>query len=161
MARRPQETTRLKRGFFAGFDTWLLALLATRLVFLVFDFQELTCAKSFVFAAALSDRSFRASPSSLKRDVNNSIQGSNSANGTVAQTSAGAHTQWMMGVTVSSNSRSHYIWFCLFVFLNLLFFINEERNTVSSPPLQAALIEEVAYVKKIIVTGGTYTAYSS
>ena len=46
----------------------------------------------------------------------------------------------------------------LFVFLNFLFFINEDRNTVSS---QAALIEEVAYVKKIIVTGGTYISYSS
>jgi len=34
--------------------------------------------KTSFFAAALSDRSFRASPSSLKRDVNNSIQSSNS-----------------------------------------------------------------------------------
>ena len=33
----------------------------------------------------------------------------------------------------------------------ILFFINEDRNTVSSPPLQTSLIEEVAYVKKIIV----------
>ena len=49
--------------------------------------------KASFFAAALSDRSFRASPSSLKRDVNNSIQGSNAefANGTVAQRSGGAH----------------------------------------------------------------------
>ena len=45
--------------------------------------------KTSFFAAALFDRSFRASPSSLKRDVNNSIQSSNSlfANGTVAQSS--------------------------------------------------------------------------
>ena len=48
-----------------------------------------------------------------------------------------------------------------FFFFNLLFFINEDRNTVSSPPLQTVLIEEVAYVKKIIVTGGTHTPYSS
>ena len=49
--------------------------------------------KTSFFAAALSDRSFRASPSSLKRDVNNSIQSSNSlsANGTVAQSSGGEH----------------------------------------------------------------------
>ena len=47
--------------------------------------------KTSFFAAALFDRLFRASPSSLKRDVNNSIQGSNSlpANGTVAQSSGG------------------------------------------------------------------------
>ena len=48
--------------------------------------------------------------------------------------------------------------FC-FVFY-LLFFINADRNTVSSPPPQIVLIEEVAYVKKIIVTGGTHTPYS-
>ena len=46
---------------------------------------------------------------------------------------------------------------CYFFFFNLLFFINEDRNTVSAPPLQTVLIEEVAYVKKIIVTGGTHT----
>ena len=34
--------------------------------------------KTSFFAAALFDRSFRASPSSLKRDVNNPIQSSNS-----------------------------------------------------------------------------------
>ena len=58
--------------------------------------------KALFFAAALSDRSFRASQSSLKRDVNNSTQGSNakSANGTVAQTSGGALTQRMMSMTV-------------------------------------------------------------
>ena len=33
--------------------------------------------KTLFFAAALFDRSFRASPSSLKQDVNNSIQSSN------------------------------------------------------------------------------------
>ena len=43
----------------------------------------------------------------------------------------------------------------LFFFTYLLVFINEDRNTVSSPPLQTIFIEEVAYVKKkIIVTGG-------
>ena len=49
--------------------------------------------KASFFAAALSDRSFQALPSSLKRDVNNSIQGSNAkfVNGTVAQRSGGAH----------------------------------------------------------------------
>ena len=41
-----------------------------------------------------------------------------------------------------------------FFFTYLLVFINEDRNTVSSPPLQPVFIEEVAYVKKIIVTGG-------
>ena len=50
--------------------------------------------------------------------------------------------------------------FVLFFFY-LLFFINEDRNTVSSLPLQTVLMEEVAYVKKIIVTGGTHTSYSS
>ena len=43
--------------------------------------------KTSFFAAALFHRSFRASPSSLKRDVDNPIQSSKSlsANGTVAQ----------------------------------------------------------------------------
>ena len=42
--------------------------------------------------------------------------------------------------------------FVVFLF-HLLFLINEDRETVSSSsPLQAAEIEEVAYVKKIIVT---------
>ena len=113
--------------------------------------------KASFFAAALSDRLFQASPSSLKRDVNNS----RSANGMVAQTSCGEHLQRTMSVTVSLNLRNQYVWFCFVFFFNLLFFINEDRNTVSSPLLQAALIEEVAYVKKIIVTGGTYISYSS
>ena len=52
-----------------------------------------------------------------------------------------------------------YFLFCFFFYL--LFFINEDRNTVSSLPLQTVLMEEVAYVKKIIVTGGTHTSYSS
>ena len=67
--------------------------------------------KASFFAAALSDRSFRASPSSLKRDVNNSIQGSNarSANGTVAPRSGGAHIQRMRNMTVSLSSRNHYV----------------------------------------------------
>ena len=41
-----------------------------------------------------------------------------------------------------------------FFFTYLLVFINEDRNTVSSLPLQTVFIEEVVYVKKIIVTGG-------
>ena len=36
--------------------------------------------------------------------------------------------------------------FVLFCFFYLLFFINADRNTVSSPPPQTVLIEEVAYV---------------
>ena len=51
--------------------------------------------------------------------------------------------------------------YSFFFFFNLLFFINEDRNTLSAPPLQTVLIEEVAYVKAIIVTGGTHTPYSS
>ena len=118
--------------------------------------------KASFFAAALSDRSFRASPSSLKRDVNNSIQGSRPslACGTVAQRSGGAHIEQMGSRTVSSSSRDQHVQF-LFFFFYLLFFFNDDRNTLSSPPLQAALIEEVAYVKKIIITGGTYISYSS
>ena len=50
--------------------------------------------------------------------------------------------------------------FVFVFFFYLLFFINEDRNTVSSPLLQTVLIE-VAYVKKIIVTGGTHTSHSS
>ena len=67
--------------------------------------------KGSFFAVALPDRLFRASPSSLKPDVNNSIQGSNdkSANGMVAQASGGAHLQRMMSLTVSPNSRYHYV----------------------------------------------------
>ena len=51
--------------------------------------------KTSFFVAALFDRSFRASPSSLKRDVNNCIQSSNSfsANGTVAQSSGSEHVK--------------------------------------------------------------------
>ena len=67
--------------------------------------------KASFFAAVLFDRSFRGSPSSLKRGVNNSIQGSNanSPDGTVAQTSGGAHIQRMMSMIVSLNSRNHYV----------------------------------------------------
>ena len=74
--------------------------------------------KTSFFAAALFDRSFRASPSSLKRDVNNSIQGSNllSANGTVAQSSGAKHLWWTMNLT----SRIHEDWFLLCFFLYLL-----------------------------------------
>ena len=59
----------------------------------VFYFQELTYAKTSFFAAALFHRSFRVSPSSLKRDVNNAIQSSKSlfANGTVAQSRRSEH----------------------------------------------------------------------
>ena len=115
--------------------------------------------KTSFFAAALSDRSFRASPSSLKRDVNNSIQSSNSlsANGTVAHSSGSEHLWRTMSLTVSSTPRIREDWFlvCFFFLLTyLLVFINEDRNTVSSPPLQTVFIEEVAYVKKIIVTRG-------
>ena len=113
--------------------------------------------KTLFFAAALSDRSFRASPSSLKPDVNNSIQGSNSliVNGTVAQSSGCEHLWRTMNLTVSSISRIREDWFQLcFFFTYLLVFINKDRNTVSSPPLQTVFIEEVAYVKKIIVTRG-------
>ena len=114
--------------------------------------------KTSFFAAALSDRSFRASPSSLKRDVNNSIQSSNSlsANGTVAHSSGSEHLWRTMSLTVSSTPRIREDWFlfCFCFFTYLLVFINEDRNTVSSPPLQTVFIEEVAYVKKIIVTGG-------
>ena len=114
--------------------------------------------KTSFFAAALFDRSFRASPSSLKRDVNNSIQSSNSlsANGTVAQSSGSEHLWRTMSLTVSSTPRIREDWFlfCFFFFTYLLVFINEDRNTVSSPPLQTVFTEEVAYVKKIIVTGG-------
>ena len=54
-----------------------------------------------------------------------------------------------------------YFVFSFFFFFYLLFFINADRNTVSLPPLQTVLIEEVVYVKKIIVNGGTHTPYSS
>ena len=112
--------------------------------------------KTSFFAAALFDRSFRASPSSLKRDVNNSIQSSTSlsANGTVAQSSGSEHLWRTMSLTVSSTPRIRKDWFLLFFFTYLRVFIHEDRSTVSSPPLQTVLIEEVAYVKKIIVTGG-------
>ena len=63
--------------------------------------------KTSFFAAALFDRSFRASPSSLKRDVNNSIQSSNalSANGTVAQSRRSEHMWRTIGLSVSSTPR--------------------------------------------------------
>ena len=96
------------------------------------------------------DRSFRASPSSLKQDISNSVQGSTpkSANGTVAQTADDeCDCQFEFENPLSSV-------FVVFLFY-LLFFINEDRNTVSSPPLQTALIKEVAYVNKMLVTRGT------
>ena len=71
--------------------------------------------KTSFFAAALFDCSFQVSPSSLKRDVNNSIQGSNSlsANGTVAQLSSGEHLLRTMSLTVNSTSRIREHWFLL------------------------------------------------
>ena len=71
--------------------------------------------KTSFFAAALFDRSFRASPSSLKRDVNNSIQGSNllTANGMVAPSSGGEHLWRTMNLIVSSTSRICENWFLL------------------------------------------------
>ena len=114
--------------------------------------------KTSFFAAALFHCSFRASPSSLKRDVNKSIQSSNSlsANGMVAHSSGSEHLWRTMSLTVSSTPRIREDWFlfCFVFFTYLLVFINEDRNTVSSPLLQTVFIEEVAYVKKIIVTGG-------
>ena len=84
--------------------------------------------------------------SSLKRDVNNSVQGSTpkSANGTVVQ------MRWR--TPLADDEREHQfefnnplsLVFVVFLF-HLLFFIKEDRNTVSLPPLQAVLIE-VAYV---------------
>jgi len=83
--------------------------------------------KTSFFAAALSDRSFRASPSSLKRDVNKSIQGSNSlsANGTVAQSSSGEHLWRKMSLTVRSDSENprrlvSTLLFFLLTYLSLL-----------------------------------------
>ena len=108
------------------------------------------------FAAALFDRLFRASPSSLKRDVNNCIQSSNSlsANDTVAQSRRSEHLWRTISLTVSSTPSIREYCFFFFFFTYLLVFINEDRNTVSSPPIQTVFIAEVAYVKKIIVTGG-------
>ena len=84
--------------------------------------------------------------SSLKRDVNISTQGSTpkSANGMVAQ------MRWRTPLADDEHERQFEfnnplsLVFVVFLF-HLLFFINEERNTVSLQPLQAALIE-VAYV---------------
>ena len=75
--------------------------------------------KTSFFAAALFDRSFRASPSSLKRDVNNSIQSSNSlsVNGTVAQSSGSEHLWRTMSLTVSSTPRVREDWFLFFFYL--------------------------------------------
>ena len=77
--------------------------------------------KTSFFAAALFDCLFRASPSSLKRDVNNSIQSSNSlsANGTVAQ-SSGSEDLWRtMSLCVSSTPRIRKDWLlrCFFFYL--------------------------------------------
>ena len=73
--------------------------------------------KTSFFAAALSDRSFRASPSSLKRDVNNAIQSSKSlsANGTVAQSTRSDHLWRTMSL-----SAVFYFFFSLLANLSLL-----------------------------------------
>ena len=80
--------------------------------------------KTSFFAAALFDRSFRASPSSLKRDVNNSIQSSNSlsANGTVAQSRRSKHLWRTMSLSVSSTPRirEDCFLFCFFFLLTNL-----------------------------------------
>ena len=77
--------------------------------------------KTSFFAATLSDRSFRASPSSLKRDVNNAIQSSNSlsANGTVAQSRSSEHLWWTMSLTIGSTPRirEDCFLFCCFFYL--------------------------------------------
>ena len=56
-----------------------------------------------------------------------------------------ARSRRMTGVTQFDIFQICYFLSCFFFFY-LLFFINEDRNTVSSPPLQTVLIEEVAYV---------------
>ena len=78
--------------------------------------------KTSFFVAALFDRSFRASPSSLKQDVNNSIQSSNSlsANYTVAQSSGSEHLWRTMSLTVSSTPRVREDWFLFFFFFFFL-----------------------------------------
>ena len=94
--------------------------------------------KASFFAAALSDRSFRASPSSLKRDVNNSIQGSrpNLASGTVAQRSGGAHTERMRSRTVSSSSSStdRHVQFLFFFFTYFSFLSRQKYLIVAAAP---------------------------
>ena len=76
--------------------------------------------KTSFFAAALFDRSFRASPSSLKRDVNNAIQSSNSlsANGTVAQSRRSEYLWRTIRLSVSSTPRirEECFLFCFFFF---------------------------------------------
>ena len=80
--------------------------------------------KTSFFAAALSDRSFRASPSSLKRDVNNAIQSLNSlsANGTVAQSRRSEYLWRTMSLSVSSipRIREDCFIFCFFFLLSNL-----------------------------------------
>ena len=73
--------------------------------------------KTSFFAATLFDGSFRASPSSLKRDVNNAIQSSNSlsANGTVAQSRRSEHLWRTMSLSVSSTPRIRED--CFFIYL--------------------------------------------
>ena len=77
--------------------------------------------KTSFLAAALFHRSFRASPSSLKRDVNNAIQSSksSSANGTVAQSRRSEHLWRTMSLSVSSIPRIGEDCFQLFFFFLL------------------------------------------
>ena len=79
--------------------------------------------KTSFFAAALLDRSFRAWPSSLKQDVNKSIQGSNSlsANATVAQSNGGEHLWRTISLTVSLTPRIREDWFLLCFFFLLTY----------------------------------------
>ena len=76
--------------------------------------------KTSFFAAALFDRSFRASPSSLKRDVNNAIQSSNSlsANGTVAQSRRSEHL-WRTERQFDSKNPRRMLFFFFFLLTNL------------------------------------------
>ena len=79
--------------------------------------------KTSFFAAALFDRSFRVSPSSLKRDVNNCIQSSNSlsANDMVAQSRRSEHLWRTISLTVSSTpSIREDCFFFLLTYLSLL-----------------------------------------
>ena len=81
--------------------------------------------KTSFFAAALFYRSFRASPSSLKRDVNNAVQSSSplTANGTVAQSRRSEHLWRTMSLSVSSNPRRLFsiLFFFFFYLLTCLY----------------------------------------
>ena len=76
--------------------------------------------KTSFFAAALFYRSFRASPSSLKGDVNNAVQSSSplTANGMVAQSRRSEHLWRTMSLSDSSilRIREDCFLFCFFFF---------------------------------------------